>query len=157
MMKQGLLTELRYVQEFFERSISCLTEDDSGFVPTEGMMPVCQQVAHAAQSIDWFIEGMTRPEGFDMDFETHFKEVSKSTSLEDAKKWFANSIQAALKTVEEMSEEALMQPLPEGPVMGGQPKLAVIGAISEHTAHHRGALTVYSRLIGKTPTMPYMD
>jgi uncharacterized damage-inducible protein DinB len=25
----------------------------------------------------------------------------------------------------------------------------------EHTAHHRGALTVYSRLLGKVPLMPY--
>jgi uncharacterized damage-inducible protein DinB len=25
----------------------------------------------------------------------------------------------------------------------------------EHTAHHRGALTVYSRLLGKVPPMPY--
>jgi len=26
----------------------------------------------------------------------------------------------------------------------------------EHTAHHRGALTVYSRVLGKVPAMPYM-
>jgi uncharacterized damage-inducible protein DinB len=25
----------------------------------------------------------------------------------------------------------------------------------EHTAHHRGALTVYSRKLGKVPPMPY--
>jgi hypothetical protein len=25
----------------------------------------------------------------------------------------------------------------------------------EHTAHHRGALTAYSRLLGKVPPMPY--
>jgi uncharacterized damage-inducible protein DinB len=27
----------------------------------------------------------------------------------------------------------------------------------EHTAHHRGALTVYSRLLGKVSQMPYFD
>jgi len=37
------------------------------------------------------------------------------------------------------------------------PRLVVIGAISDHTAHHRGALTVYARLLGKEPKMPYMD
>ena len=46
--------------------------------------------------------------------------------------------------------------LPEGPVMGGAPRLAIVNAITDHTAHHRGTLTVYSRLRGHTPAMPYM-
>ena len=45
--------------------------------------------------------------------------------------------------------------MPEGPVMGGQPGSEVVRAMIEHTAHHRGALTVYSRLLGKVPPMPY--
>ncbi len=51
----------------------------------------------------------------------------------------------------------LEQPLPQGPIMGGAPRSAVVGAISDHTAHHRGALAVYARLLGKTPKMPYGD
>jgi len=31
----------------------------------------------------------------------------------------------------------------------------VINAIVDHTAHHRGALSVYARLPGKVPMMPY--
>ena len=46
--------------------------------------------------------------------------------------------------------------LPEGPVMGGQPRFTIFGAITDHTTHHRGALTVYSRLRGHVPAMPYM-
>jgi uncharacterized damage-inducible protein DinB len=49
----------------------------------------------------------------------------------------------------------LARPLPPGPIMGGQPAGDVIWAMVEHTAHHRGALTVYSRLLGKVPPMPY--
>jgi uncharacterized damage-inducible protein DinB len=41
--------------------------------------------------------------------------------------------------------------------MGGLPKHAIWTAVLDHTAHHRGALTVYSRLLGKVPAMPYMD
>ena len=41
--------------------------------------------------------------------------------------------------------------------MGGQPRLAIFGALTDHTAHHRGALSVYTRLLGKVPPMPYMD
>ncbi|MCF8432232.1 MAG: DinB family protein [Melioribacteraceae bacterium] len=33
--------------------------------------------------------------------------------------------------------------------------MAVVGAIADHSAHHRGALAVYARLAGKVPKMPY--
>jgi len=36
------------------------------------------------------------------------------------------------------------------------PRMAMIGAITDHTAHHRGALTVYARLNQVVPPMPYM-
>ena len=32
---------------------------------------------------------------------------------------------------------------------------SVIGALADHTAHHRGALAVYARMVGKEPKMPY--
>ena len=41
-------------------------------------------------------------------------------------------------------------------MMAGAPRFAVIEGIQDHTAHHRGALTVYSRLLGMTPSVPYM-
>jgi uncharacterized damage-inducible protein DinB len=41
--------------------------------------------------------------------------------------------------------------------MGGLPKKSIFGGITDHTAHHRGALTVYARLKGIVPPMPYMD
>jgi uncharacterized damage-inducible protein DinB len=41
--------------------------------------------------------------------------------------------------------------------MGGVPRMAIFGAITDHTAHHRGALTVYARLAGAVPPMPYAD
>ena len=48
-----------------------IEEADSQFRPHEGMMTVAQQVAHTAQTLDWFIEGASRPQGFDLDFEAH--------------------------------------------------------------------------------------
>jgi uncharacterized damage-inducible protein DinB len=41
--------------------------------------------------------------------------------------------------------------------MGGLPRHSVVSALMDHTAHHRGALTVYARLLGKVSPMPYMD
>ena len=157
MLKKMLLTELSSVEEFFNRSTSTLKEEDSSFSPQEGMLSVSHQVAHAAQSIDWFVDGMTNPEGFDMNFEVHWKDVLPCTSLTEARAWFKKAITRAKETVERMEEAELQEPLPEGLVMGGAPKMSVIGGISDHTAHHRGALTVYARLLGHEPKMPYMD
>lgn len=156
-MKDGLLKQIDAIEEFFTRSSSCLTETDSAFAPKEGMMTVAQQVAHSAQCIEWFTDALTNPEGFDLDFEGHWKEVHACSSLAKARQWFSKAVKNAKATVSAMTESDFMSPLPEGPVMGGAPKIAVIGAMSEHTAHHRGALTVYSRLLGYVPKMPYMD
>jgi uncharacterized damage-inducible protein DinB len=40
--------------------------------------------------------------------------------------------------------------------MGGLSRMAIFSAITDHTAHHRGALTVYARLNKLVPPMPYM-
>ena len=64
---------------------------------------------------------------------------------------------ASVAVLDQQSAETLLSALPEGPIMGGEPRAAVVGAICEHTAHHRGALSVYARLLGKVSPMPYGD
>ena len=120
-------------------------------------MTAASQVAHAAQTIDWFIDGAFNPNGFDMDFEGHDRQVRAVTSLTEARAAMKRAIEHAKAVVESRSDEEWPQPLPPGPIMGGLPRSAIFGAITDHTAHHRGALTVYARLLGKTPAMPYMD
>ena len=151
------LTELASAHEFFTRSTRNLTEAQSGFAPAPGMMTVAQQVAHAAHTIDWFMEGAFRPEGFDTDFEAHAKAVNEYTSLAAARAWFDKAIASAKSLVATKTDAELMAPLPAGPIMGGAPRMGVFGALTDHTAHHRGALTVYARLQGVVPPMPYMD
>jgi uncharacterized damage-inducible protein DinB len=142
-------------QDFFERSTRVLVEADSGFRPREGMMTVAQQFAHTAQTLDWFIEGASRPEGFDLDFEKHAKALEAVTSLAAARQTLAAAYASAIHFLRSRGAENLARPLPPGPVMGGQPISDIVWAMVEHTAHHRGALTVYSRLLGKVPPMPY--
>ena len=142
-------------KDFFARSTRVLEEGDSGFRPQDGMMTAAQQVAHAAQTLDWFIEGATRPEGFDLDFAKHGAEVAKVTSLAAARQWLDKAYDNAIQFFRSRNPEQLAQPLPAGPVMGGQPVGDICWAMIEHTSHHRGALTVYSRLLGKVPVMPY--
>ena len=142
-------------KEFFERSTRVLDEADSGFRPQAGMMTVARQVAHTAQTLDWFIEGVSRPEGFDLDFEKHAKALASVTSLAAARQMLKAAFANALQFTRSRSPEDLAKPLPPGPIMGGQPTSDIVWAMVEHTAHHRGALTVYSRLLGKVPPMPY--
>jgi uncharacterized damage-inducible protein DinB len=148
-------SQLLASKDFFDRSTRVLDEGDSGFRPQEGMMTVAGQVAHTAHTLEWFIQGASRPEGFDMDFEAHAKAVAAVTSLTAARQWLAAAYEKAIAFLRSASAEDLARPLPEGPVMGGQPVSEVVWAMVEHTAHHRGALTVYSRMIGKVPVMPY--
>ncbi len=142
-------------QAYFERSTRVLEEADSGFRPRDGMMTVAQQVAHAAHTIDWFVEGASRPEGFDLDFETQAKAYISVTSLTAARQKLEAAYANAVRFVRSLNSEQLARPLP-GPIMAGAPVSDVVIGIIEHTAHHRGALTVYSRELGKVPTMPYM-
>ncbi len=155
-MKQQLQAELAAALEYFNRSTSALTEEDSGFSPADGMFTAAQQVAHAAQTIDWFIEGAFKPEGFDMNFGAHETAVRAVKSLAEGRAWLNKAVENAKQAIDSRTDEEWRQPLPAGPVMGGAPRAAIFGAITDHTAHHRGALTVYARLQGKTPPMPYM-
>ena len=142
-------------QDFFARSTRVLAESDSGFRPQEDMMTVAQQVAHTAQTLDWFVEGASRPEGFDLDFAKHAKALDAVTSLATARQMLEAAYANAIRFLRSRSPEDLSRPLPPGPVMGGQPLSDIVWAMVEHTAHHRGALTVYSRQLGKVPPMPY--
>lgn len=67
-MQAQLLRQLNADVEYFTRSTGALTEDDSAFAPVDGVFTAPQQVAHAAQTIEWFLDGAFSPHGFNMDF-----------------------------------------------------------------------------------------
>ena len=157
MPSESFVQQLAVTQEFFERSTRCLVEDDSGFQATGELFTVSQQVAHVAQTIDWFMEGAFRPEGFDMDFEAMHGQVVEIVSLGAAREWLSTSFSKAKELIASKSMEELSELMPADCIMGPSPRFSIISAIADHTAHHRGALTVYSRMIGHTPAMPYMD
>jgi uncharacterized damage-inducible protein DinB len=155
LQSSNFANQLLASKDFFERSTRVLDEADSEFRPQADMMTAAQQVAHAAQTLDWFVEGVTRPEGFDLDFEKQVKALAAVTSLAAARQMLEAAYASAIQFVNARGPEGLAAPLPPGPIMGGQPVGDLIWAMIEHTAHHRGALTVYSRLLGKVPPMPY--
>ena len=89
------VAELESTEQFFNRSTRSLTEEHSGVKPAPDVMTAAQQVAHAAQTIDWFIEGAFRREGFDTNFQAHAKAIENCTSLTDARAWFAKAVAVA--------------------------------------------------------------
>ncbi len=157
MLNQVLIGDIESSRKFFERSTSVLAEEDSGFQPHPEMYTVAQQVAHVARTIAWFMEGAFGGSGWDMNFEAHVNEALAVNSLEAAKEWLARACDDAVAKAAALSDETLSDKFPaDDPIMPGAQRITIAGAIVDHTAHHRGALTVYARLLGKVSPMPYM-
>ena len=134
--------------------MSVFEPDDAGFAPYPELYTVAGHIAHAADSIDWFIEGAFG-DGWDMDFEGLIAKAKEVTSLQEATEWLDRSFVNARAVVGEASDQVLFELIPDPQIMKGAQRLAVVSGIVDHTAHHRGSLAVYARLIGKQAPMPY--
>ncbi len=156
MTPQELKQAIQGMSDYFNRSTRPLAEEHSTFAPGEGLYTVAGQVAHAAQTIEWFFEAAFS-ENWRMEFEAMDKEVRCITSLAQARAWFDKAIEKALAVAGAHTEAEWATLFPPNPIMGEAPRSSVMSACVDHTAHHRGALTVYERLLGLTPPMPYMD
>lgn len=155
-MKAVLVEELKSLQKFFLNTVSCFAEEDSSYRPNEDVFTVAQLVGHVAETLPWFIEGAFGEKGFDMDSDGFKERIKKYVSFDACINDFKKNVSDAIEKINSLSEEELMAPI-TGEIMKGAPKMTIISGISDHTAHHRGALAVYARLMGKTPKMPYAD
>ena len=153
-MKQGLIEQLKTQEKFFLNTISCLTEEDSGFKPNEEMYSVAQHVGHTAETVDWFLEGAFGDKGFDMNFENYAERMKKHISFDESVNYFKEATANGIERLKAVSDAELIVPI-TAKIMTGAPKMSVVGAIVDHTAHHRGALAVYARLLDQKPQMPY--
>lgn len=153
-VSEGLAQQLQSTQKFFRTTLSIFAPEDGGFAPYPELYTVAGHVAHAADSIDWFIEGAFGG-GWDMDFDASIAKAKTVTSLEEAVEWLDRAFTNAIAGVGAASDQVLFEPIPDERIMDGAPRLAIVSAIVDHTAHHRGSLAVYARLIGKEPPMPY--
>lgn len=150
----GFVEQLSAAHKFFKATTTAFGEEDSTFAPQPELYTVAGHVAHAADSVDWFIEGAFG-KGWDMEFEAMIARAKEVTSLADALDWFDRSFVQAMAVVGESSDAKLFEIIRDSQIMEGAPRCAIVSAITDHTAHHRGALATYARLVGKVPPMPY--
>jgi len=151
---QGYILELQNTLKFFNTTISVFEESDSGYAAQPEMFTVAGHVAHTAGTVDWFVEGAFG-KGWDMNFAEHIAHTNAVTRLSDAKERLEKAFADVVQVIRSASDGDLCAPIPDKQIMEGAPRCAIVSAIADHTAHHRGALSVYARLLGKVPPMPY--
>ncbi len=138
-----LVTQLEMSYGYIRSMISIFEEEDAGFAPQPELYTVAGHIGHAADSVEWFVEGAFG-EGWNMDFEGLIAAARAVETLEEA-----------VATFKAASDDDLAAPIPDERFMRGASRSAIVVPIVDHTAHHRGALTVYARLLGKVPKMMY--
>ncbi len=153
-MQETLAVQLATSQKYFQGTVAILDEADSSFAPTPEMFTAAQQVAHTADSVDWFVRGAFG-EGWDLDFAAIEARVRRVTSLGEAREWLDRAFAAAIEAVRGATDDELQGAIPDERMFKGRPRAAIVNGIVDHTAHHRGSLAVYARVLGKTPQMPY--
>ncbi len=153
---EELIGRLEMIRKYFDTATSTLEEGDSGFAPAPGAYTVAQQVNHVARTIDWFREGAFGADGLDSDFAAADAETRRAVSLTAERENLARAWSEIIAALRERGAEVFAGNFPaDDPIMPGAPKSVIIGGIFDHTAHHRGSLAVYARLLGKPAPMPY--
>lgn len=147
---------MRQDRHFLQNIIKDFKEEHANF-RVDGMWTVAQQIRHIGRVVWWFWKGGFEGE-WDMDFAKEEAEISKPVTLAAALRELDENYNGFIEFLEGVPEAELDRKLK---VPGVLPQDAnhwtVLNAITDHTAHHRGALAVYLRLLGIKPTMVYAD
>ena len=142
--------------KFLNTIVGQFESGQSQYKPEQNMLTVAQQVNHTAMTMDWFTEGAFGA-GFDMNFEKIELQNRADVTLDEAKVRLEEATARAIAAIEKSGEEGLNALMPDNPIFGAIPRWHALIAMGDHTAHHRGALTVYLRMLGITPNMVYAD
>lgn len=168
----------------FRRTMECFQESDSTWRPVEGALTVADQVLHVINSNEYVLSGLFGPfdgmgpasrweRGFaDMSWTNYansgefdqylptgpeLREARGSLSL--ALSLFDRHMDALAEKLAALTEEELNGSPLENPLfpVEGMTNADLLDSLFDHTAHHRGALSSYARLLGYDPRLPYYD
>ena len=151
---------LEGARRFLHRSTRCLTEEDSTFSPGPKCFTVAEQIQHMADAVDFLIRGAFIDKKYNLNFDADITnpDAHRVKSKKEALENFDKAITWAMQLVSKMSDAELSAPIPSTPLMPPWYTLRdILLLVIDHTAHHRGALTTYSRMLGRSPNIPYYD
>jgi len=154
-MREDIVRRVEEARHNFLRVVEPLDESNSSYCPTPDMWTAAEQVFHAGSGINWFREGIFGA-GFAEAHEAHAKDESEAKSLKHAVDHFNGAMDLLIDALNKVDDSVFKEPVPEDAPINGK-KGDVISNILDHTAHHRGALQTYVRLLGKTPNSPYLQ
>ena len=149
-----LVAQLETSHKYMRKTVSIFEEEDAGFAPQPELYTVAGHIAHAADTVEWFVDGAFG-DGWNLDFDGLIAAAKAVETLEEAVAWLDRAFEKAIATFGAASDEDLAAQIPDKRIMEGASRAAVVWGTVDHTAHHRGALTVYARLLGKVPAMIY--
>ena len=144
-------------RKFLDNILRDLKPEHGGFRPVDEMMTVSQQIKHIALTTRWFYSKALGT-GFDFaSFEEYLEEMKKPITLREALDLLNETYDESISAFEKMTGEEFDEVVKDDPMLGTFRKSDMILYNNEHTAHHRGALSVYLRLKGITPRMIYAE
>lgn len=171
-------------REFFRRTTASFRSEEGSFQPRPDMLSVNGQILHVTAAIELFLSGLFvafdrfkgsrwvsfRGEGESwIGLDGGFADMgwTEQASLEHESDDGAKPLEAALTAFDEtmsiaaavfsqLTPEEMTSALPPNPLDLRTPQ-HVLEILLDHTAHHRGALAQYARLLGHDPSIPYFD
>ncbi|MBQ4849986.1 DinB family protein [Pseudoalteromonas sp. MMG012] len=173
-----------YMQnDFFCRTMDVFEDKDLNYRPQVGMLSVKGQVLHVVGSLELFVsayfskfshmaevkhESFRPAELWSGDSQpvidlawaeradrTHYE---INLSVDDVLDIFTKTMFYIRDLFAMLSLEQLQEPIGENTLVPSYfDGYGVVEMMLDHTAHHRGALAQYARLLGYSPKIPYFD
>lgn len=173
----AIINQVNKHKEFFNRTISCFSEEDAGFQPRQDMLSVVGHINHVTAGMELMLSGIfkefkrfqgrqyvsKRPGSNWSEWNMEWTKTSnqdprqEDRSLSTARKAFNETMDIVQEVFVNLSAEELMKPFSANPMRLVMPWAVLQVGIFDHTAHHRGALSSYARLCGKEPKIPYFE
>lgn len=146
-LNQALIAELQQEASNTRKMLAVVPFDHASFKPHEKSMAMDRLAVHTAEIMSWITLILHTSE---LDFATADFKPYKATSTDDLLQYFDETLATATKTLENASNDALMEPwtMRTGEnIYFTLPKMVVLRTWAyNHLVHHRGQLSVYLRL-----------
>ncbi|MCP4727525.1 MAG: DinB family protein [bacterium] len=144
-------------RKFLNNILKDLKPEHGDFKPADEMLTASQQIKHIALTGKWFYSKALGT-GFEFaSFDAYLEEMQKPLTLQEALDLLNETYEESVRAFGNMTEKEFDEIVKDDPMLGTFKKSDMIFYNNEHTAHHRGALSVYLRLLGITPTMIYAE